>query len=123
MVTAPLAGHRIQEIVMNFINFTPHTINLNDGSSYGPSGEVARVSTSTTEFDANGIAREIVGEITGLPTEPDADTFYIVSLMVRMAAPHLKWLVSPATNHPDCIRVQDGPRKGQIVSVPGFIGN
>ena len=102
---------------MKFVNLTPHAINLNNGTVIEPSGTVARVSSTHTEFDANGICRVVYGELTGLP-EPEAGTCYIVSLVVANAVRDLKRsdVVSPATNHPETTR-----EKGLVVSVPGFV--
>ena len=41
---------------MQFINCTPHVINLNDGSCIEPSGNIARVESSYTSFDSHGVA-------------------------------------------------------------------
>ena len=104
---------------MNFINLTPHAIKLNDGTIFPPSGKVARVKSSHSEFDSNRIAEVTFGEIVDLP-EPVPGTTYIVSGLIPTA---LKArgitrndIVSPATGHPDAKR-----ENGQIVSVPGFI--
>ena len=99
----------------NFINFTPHTITLNDGRTYSSMG-VARVSNSFTSF-AGDVCDVTYGDITGLP-DPVNDTYYIVSAMVLSAAKAAGRTdcVAPATGHPDCIR-----KDGFIVSVPGFV--
>jgi hypothetical protein len=104
---------------MNFINLTPHAINLNNGATIAPSGTVARVTTAHSAFDANGICIVTFGEVQGLPA-PEMGTIYIVSALVAQAAKRPD-VVSPATGHPDCRRVEEGPRKGQILSVPGFV--
>ena len=97
-----------------FINCTPHAIVLNDGRVFEPSGSVARVSTSFTDF-ADDVCLVKYGELEGVP-ERQKDTLYIVSSMV-LAASDRGDLVAPATGHPDCIRNE----KGHIVSVPGFV--
>lgn len=99
-----------------FINCTPHAIRLNDGTIYEPSGTIARVSSSFTNFDEDGVCRVKYGEVTGLPGILSRN-YYIVSAMV-LAASDRDDLVAPATGHPDCIR----DKEGHIVSVPGFIG-
>lgn len=97
----------------NFRNFTPHTIQLNNGTAY-PSEGLARVAASFTQFDEDGICSTEYGEVQGLP-EPEDGTFIIVSAMV-LAASDRPDLVAPATGHPDCVR-----NEGRIVSVPGFV--
>lgn len=99
---------------IKFVNCTPHAIVLNDGTTYEPSGMVARVSSSFTEFDCANVCSVVYGELTGVP-EPEPGTFYIVSSMV-LAACNRPDLVAPATGHPKCIR-----ENGYIKSVPGFV--
>ena len=75
-----------------FINLTPHALNIHVGSEIivlPPSGEVSRVSSISVEAGAiNGIptVRTEFGEVTGLP-EPREGVFLIVSGMVASAAP------------------------------------
>lgn len=101
---------------MKIINLTPHAIVLNNGVSFPPSGEVARVSSSHSKFDVDGICTVQFGAVSGLPAAA-ADTYFIVSAIVAAAVPGRRDLVSPATGHPDCVRND----KGQIISVPGFV--
>ena len=96
-----------------FVNCTPHAIKLNDGRVFDPSGSVARVSSSFTDF-TDDICTVVYGDLTGVPDAAE-DTLYIVSAMVLSASTR-KDLVAPATGHKDCIRDD----KGFIVSVPGF---
>lgn len=98
---------------MRLRNFTPHTISLNDGTSF-PSEGLARVGNTFTSFDENGVCRVEYGEVEGLP-EPEDGVLLIVSAMV-LAASDRPDLVAPATGHPDCVR-----NEGRIVSVPGFV--
>lgn len=98
-----------------FINCTPHVIRLNDGREFEPSGNVARVSTHSTDFNEDGICKTIYGDVEGLPF-PQENTFYIVSLLVFNASNRAD-IVAPATSHPDVVRVD-----GQVYSVPGFVG-
>ena len=98
----------------NFVNLCPHQIVLNDGRVFPPSGNVARVSSSFSEFDSDGICSNVFGEITGLP-EPQNDTIYIVSMLVAGLVKRAD-VVSPATGHPACVR-----ESGQVKSVPGFV--
>ena len=97
-----------------FINCTPHAIMLNDGRVFEPSGVIARVSSSFTDF-ADDICEVVYGDLTGVPA-PERGVKYIVSAMV-LAASDRADLVAPATGHKDCIRDD----AGHIVSVPGFV--
>lgn len=101
---------------MNFINLTPHTVVLNDGTTYPASGIVARVSATYSDFDPNGVAVVNFGEPVGLPA-PKKDTLFIVSGLLKQACPQRTDLVSPATGHPACVRDE----QGRILSVPGFV--
>jgi hypothetical protein len=103
------------KVIMTFINLTPHAIHLNDGRVIEPSGTVARVSSTHTPFDENGVCRVEFGETQNLP-EPVEGTIYIVSGMVASATDRSD-VVSPATGHPEAKRNE----KGQIQSVPGFV--
>lgn len=98
-----------------FINLTPHAVRLNNGTEFPASGTIARVTSSFTAFDADGVAKVVFGEVQNLP-EPVEGTLYIVSALV-LAASKRADLVAPATGHPEAVRND----KGQIVSVPGFV--
>ena len=100
----------------NFVNLTPHAIVLNNGQTIPASGVVARVKQTTTDFDADGVAVATWGEIENLP-QPNEGTIYIVSGLVASAAHGRTDVVSPATNHPQTKRDENG----HILSVPGFI--
>lgn len=101
----------------DFVNLTPHTITLNNGTEYQSVG-VARVSNSFTDFDSCGVCDVTYGNIVNLPAPKDG-TLYIVSAIVLSAAKAQgrKDCVAPATGHPQCVRND----KGFIVSVPGFV--
>ena len=102
---------------MNFVNCTPHALNLNNGTTLPTSGTVARVSASFTAFDSNGVCRQVFGDVSGLP-DPQPDTFFVVSAMVLGAlAGNRPDVIAPATGHPSCQRND----KGHVVSVPGFV--
>ena len=103
---------------VNFINCTPHAIKLNDGRVFEPSGTVARVAQTISEFDDNRIAVQSFGVVTDLP-EPKEGTYYIVSAMVleRAQIEGRCDVVAPATGHKDCVRDENG----RILSVPGFL--
>lgn len=112
---------------MDYVNLTPHTVRLNSGREYPPSGQVARVN-ATHEVSAwlsdgpNGpvsmgvvpIYRAAFGQVEGLP-EPVPFTMYIVSGMVAAACRDREDVVAPATGHPETVR-----RDGRVWSVPGF---
>lgn len=97
-----------------FRNFTPHAINLNDGTVIESEG-VARVAASFTDFDENNVCSQIFGKVEGLP-EKEEGVYIIVSSLVLQASGRDD-LVAPATGHTECIRNGNG----QIVSVPGFV--
>jgi len=99
---------------MKFINLTPHTVCLNNGTQYPVSGNIARVAASFKESGDN-FYTQTFGEVENLPA-PVKNVYYIVSAMV-FAATDRKDVVAPATGHPECVRNE----KGQIVSVPGFV--
>ena len=99
---------------MEYLNYTPHTIKLNDGREFESAG-LARVSASFSEFDSNLVCQQVFGAVEGLPAKQDG-TILIVSAMVLSASDRTD-LVAPATGHPDTIRND----KGHIISVPGFV--
>lgn len=99
---------------MQYLNFTPHAVCLNDGRVFQSVG-VARVSSSFSDFDEDGVCRQVFGDVTGLPPETYG-ILVIVSAMV-LAASGRSDLVAPATGHPDTVRND----KGHIISVPGFV--
>ena len=103
---------------MNFVNLTPHSIKLNDGTEFPPSGTIARVAADLQEVaKISGVHffRQTFGEVEGLP-ERVPDTIYIVSALV-LGAVDRGDCVAPATGHKDVVRNE----AGQIVSVPGFV--
>lgn len=101
----------------DFINCTPHDITLNNGVVFKATGNVARVSASFSDFDADGVCKQTFGDITNLP-DPKMGTCYIVSALVLSACKAIGRTdcVAPATGHPDCVR-----KDGFIISVPGFV--
>jgi len=96
------------------VNLTPHVIRFTDGTELAPSGTVARVAASYTEFDARGVCRAVFGQVSGVPA-PEAGTLFVVSGMVSAAMPDRDDVVAPATGHPLAVR-----RDGQVWAVPGF---
>lgn len=100
---------------MEFKNYTPHSVKLNDGREY-PSVGVARVSNTFSAFEKD-ICSVSYGDIEGLPA-PESGTYYIVSAIALSAAKAKGRTdcIAPATGHPECVR-----SNGFVVSVPGFI--
>ncbi|MFW5721110.1 MAG: hypothetical protein ACOCWW_01845 [Bacteroidota bacterium] len=101
---------------MRFRNFTPHQITLNNGDTFQSEG-IARVQTTFSEFNSDGVCEQQFGDVEGLP-EPEDNVQIIVSALVLAAGRQQGRtdLVAPATGHPDCVR-----ENGFIVSVPGFV--
>lgn len=102
---------------MNFINLTPHAINLIDGPSFPPSGNVARVAVSrqlVVKWNEVKLFAPSFGEVEGLP-EPQEDTAFIVSALVRTALPDREDLLSPGN------LVRDD--KGAVIGCDGFDSN
>ena len=118
---------------MNFVNLTPHTVRLNRGTEFPPSGQIARVKVKhhldawisdgpdgVVELDDNftldaiRIYRPVFGQVEGLP-QPEKGTIFIVSGKVAEACRDREDVVCPATGHDETIRL-----KGQVWSVPGF---
>lgn len=84
-----------------FKNFTSHTINVHNGDkelvATFESAGVARCSQENTQRGSiDGIELYDVqyGEVSGLP-DPQDDTYYIVSFMVKNALPARSDLLSP----------------------------
>lgn len=105
---------------MNVINLTPHAITLESSAgtkTYPPSETPARVSftqTQTGEVDGFPIVKTSYGEITGLPA-PAENTYYVVSMVVKAAAPNRTDLLCPDSGR------AKRDANGNIMSVPGFI--
>ena len=113
------------------VNLTPHDVNLYaaDGATLlrtiPASGMVARVSSTPGAAETvDGIPVPVVGapvwgQVEGLPA-PIEGTMYIVSLIVagRPEVSGRPDVLRPGTGPEDApVRVQDGPRKGQIDGV------
>ena len=86
---------------MTLINLTPHEVIL-CGTKIPASGQQARVSmtraqTGTIDIDGTTVPiyRTILGTVTGLPPVNEG-IGYIVSAMVRSAAPERRDIYSPA---------------------------
>lgn len=115
---------------MRLVNLTPHPViykTENTAIIFHPSGVVARVDTLPAPewiVDVEGYkvvvsGPPVAGTTINLP-QPDPDTLYIVSLVVRQAKPDRKDLISPGTGPNDgAIRDADG----KIIAVTRFISN
>lgn len=105
---------------MNVINLTPHAICVQSGKKtkvYPGAETPARVSFTQSiagEVDGFPVSQTHYGEVTGLPDQAP-DTFYIVSMVVKAAAPNRTDLLCPDSGR--AIRGADG----QIIAVPGFV--
>ena len=102
---------------MQFVNCTPHPINLNSGEVFPPSGNVARVSAGFSDFDKDGVCRQTFGEVTGLPEKQEGVVYIVSGLVLAAIGGERSDVVAPATGHPQCIRNE----AGHIASVPGFV--
>lgn len=110
----------------NVINLTPHTITVVNAEN-----EVVRQYPSAGVARARTIA-EHVGEVDGIPVmattfdfaerlpEPEEGVVYIVSMVVAQAARERIDIVAPDTGS-TAYRYTDGPQKGQIIGVRGFV--
>ncbi len=105
-----------------FKNLTPHNIVVrnDDGTDtvVEPAGMIARVSVVSELLTVLGgvkIYTTKYGEVVNLPA-PEDGVYYIVSGMVKAAAPFRTDLVSPLT---DGSAIRD--EKGQIVAVRGLV--
>ena len=94
----------------NFVNLTPHTINIirEDGTvlAIPSSGTVARCTQKETVLNVHDgvkITRQEFGEVVDL-LEPKEDTVFIVSRMVASAKPARHDLVCPGP----LVRGEDG---------------
>lgn len=97
-----------------FVNLTPHAINIcdHDGNTLRviePSGSVARISVETTPvgiIDGIQITKNVYSDIIGLPKPKDGH-YYIVSSLVAQQVP----------NRDDVLITNDAVRddKGRII--------
>lgn len=104
---------------IKLVNCTPHSISiLNHGTgefeTINASGILPRVSQTVEEIGKLGnytLTQNTYGEVTNLP-EPESNTFFIVSMMVKNACPERKDLL--AVNE----TVRDS--EGRIVGAKSF---
>jgi len=119
------------------VNTTPHTIKLNDGTTFEPSGIVARVATTQKDSHkiypfphkvmVNNFDKVFFTDAEGKQIEvsyiDDAGfpIFYIVSAMVLDAINNSRsfYFLAPNTSSKDVIKNE----KGHILSVPNFVTN
>lgn len=75
---------------------------------YEPSGVVARVENTFTEF-IDDISTIEYGNVENLPEEQHENIYYIVSALVLNATCNRRAdVVSPASGHPECKRNSEG---------------
>ena len=107
---------------MNWVNLTPHTINIVGVGEIPPSGIIARVEMTERVFATMGkvpiIARK-PKRVIGLP-EPELGTIFLVSSMVLDA-------MGRRANRGDVVAPDTGEtairnERGQIVAVTRFVG-
>ena len=116
------------------VNLTPHAITVSTEEvtmTFPPNGDAARVDTKNTvedpimveQFAGLGISVPLSTVTThgviGLP-EPEENVLYIVSAMVAQSCLHRTDVIAPDTG-PTAIRYTEGPMKGQIEAVRGFV--
>ena len=105
---------------VKIINLTPHSITVQNGggSKVYPASEIAaRVAFTQKvvgQVDGFSVSKTEYGEVTGLPPQAP-DTFYIVSMLVKNAAPDRQDLLCPDSGR----AIRDA--SGNIVAVPGFV--
>ncbi len=96
----------------NIINLTPHTLNIHTNGeilNVEASGAVARVATEYIKQEASveygvDLFACVYGEVTGLPPYRPGNTLYVVSGLVKSAAPNRHDVVSPG----ELIRDENG---------------
>ena len=100
----------------NFVNCCQHDIALNDGRLFQPSGHVARVSATYSEFDEYDICLQGFGAVEGLPEPQEGSVFIVSALVLNALNGSRPDVVAPASGHP--LAKRNG---GNVVSVPGFV--
>ena len=115
-----LKGYKISEDGVNFVNLTPHTLNVVDRNgkvhNIEPSGIVARVETTKMvvgSTDGFGLTAEVTGSVINVP-EPEWLTLYIVSRVVAAQLTDRTDILVPG----EFIRDE----AGNIVGCNGFSG-
>lgn len=98
---------------MKLINLTPHTVNIVGGESLTSEG-LARVASSEVEVGRVNdlpLVTVVFGEVQGLP-EPQENTMFIVSRLVKSAVP----------NRTDCVvpNALERDSEGRVVGCKNF---
>ena len=101
---------------MQYINLTPHQINLNDGRVFPASGQIARVSSSFSEVK-DDLCQQVFGKVSDLPEHQKGVRLIVSGMVLAALAGSRSDVVAPATGHPECVRNE----KGHILSVPCFV--
>jgi len=107
----PVCGSTDVEPQATLINLTPHQVDIRDMAGYTisipASGNLARCTQTETQKTTIGglirVTEQSFGEVIGLP-EPQPDTWFIVSRLVKSAVPHRTDVVCPGP----AIRDTDG---------------
>lgn len=120
---------------MHLINTTPHTITLNNGTQFPPSGIVIRIKTRQVQVNEKSpfdfpcpvytqkmesmVATDATGAEVELPLFTDGvPSVYIVSgLVLQELQQDFDHFVAPNTSSPEVKRNE----LGHIISVPGFL--
>lgn len=100
-----------------FVNLTPHTINV-EGLGALPSQGMARCATTRETLPSVAgvrLVRQAFGQVEGLP-EPVEGTVYVVSALALSALSGSRADVVAPDTGPDAVR-----ENGQIVAVRGFV--
>ena len=102
---------------MQFVNLTPHTVNIEGRDPIQPSGKIARVSEMSRPaavVDGVQLVFKMFGDVVDLP-DPQTGTIYIVSMTVRLACPGRGDLASPGD------QIRDAA--GQIIGCKNLVIN
>lgn len=101
---------------MEYVNLTPHQINLNNGRSFPASGQVARITVGFSEVK-DDLCWQVFGAVDNLPAPQEGVRLIVSALVLTALRGSRSDVVAPATNHPECVRNE----QGHIVSVPCFV--
>ena len=103
---------------MNYINLTPHDINLNNGTKIPKDGKIAGLKEENGDWEGL-IRKDKLTDVENLPS-PVENTIYIVSmptlLGLRAGGDNRQDVVCPITRGEGVQKNE----KGWIISVPGF---
>lgn len=113
---------------MKYVNLNKHALNILIGGQVveiPASGQVAlveeRYEPVTTQLDGVVVVQRVRGAVQGVPA-PEPGVVYLVNGLVleALAGSGRSDVYAPDTG-PTAVRVQDGPRKGQIEHVVRLI--